>query len=330
MLAQTVRGARVSRGHFIGLNHHRLMLADAVRMDAYRDAIAARVTPGMRVMDLGTGTGILAMWAARAGAEVVAVEPHEVIAVAERLAAANGLASQIEFVRGDAREVDLGAPVDLVITECMGNFFVTDEMQPVLRDLPRHLRDGGETMPRAISLHLAAATLPLWRELSFWETPIDGFDVTAALPFAGQAAYVVACARELVSTTEVELTSFPLVEAPDTFELHATLEATRAVQLHALIGWFEADLGGGVTLSTAPGVRTHWGQMAFPLPATRVQAGDRIEVTLTLGMDADLRCHYRWAGVVRRGARGDVPFSRDTRMRFAATADGSEPEESGS
>ena len=315
----------MSRGHFIGLNHHRLMLADEVRMDAYRSAIAARVRPGMRVMDLGTGTGILAMWAARAGAEVVAVEPHEVITVAERLAIANGLGDRIGFVQGDARAISLDTPVDLVVTECMGNFFVTDEMQPVLRDLRRHLAPGGETMPRSISLHLAAATLPLWRELSFWESPIDGFDVTAALPFAAQAAYVVACARELVSTTEAELTSFALVDAPDTFELRATLEATRAVQLHALVGWFVADLGAGVMLSTAPGIRTHWGQMAFPLPATRVQAGDTIEVTLTLGMDGDLRCHYTWSGVIRRGERGDVPFRRDTRRRFAAGAEGADP-----
>ncbi len=40
-------GDVVSRGHFIGLNHHRLMLADRVRMEAYERAIEARVRPGM-------------------------------------------------------------------------------------------------------------------------------------------------------------------------------------------------------------------------------------------------------------------------------------------
>ena len=130
----------MSRGHFIGLNHHRLMLADRIRMETYEEAIRRRVRPGMRVMDLGTGTGILAMWAAKAGAEVVAVEPHAVIEVAKALAEDNGLGEQITFVRADAKTLALDAPVDLVVTECMGNFFVTDEMQPVLRDLPRHLR----------------------------------------------------------------------------------------------------------------------------------------------------------------------------------------------
>ena len=80
----------MSRGHFIGLNHHRQMLADRLRMEAYQRAIDLSVRPGMRVMDLGTGTGILAMWAARAGAKVTAIEPHEIIEVAKKITAAIG------------------------------------------------------------------------------------------------------------------------------------------------------------------------------------------------------------------------------------------------
>jgi len=317
----------MSRGHFIGLNQHRLMLADPVRMDAYEAAITAQVRPGMRVLDLGTGTGILAMWAARAGAEVIAVEPHAILHVARRVAEANGLGDKIRFVHGDSRALTLEAPVDLILTECMGNFFVTDEMQPVLRDLPRHLAQGGATIPRQISLYLGAATLPLWRELSFWDDPIGGFDYTEASPFAHQAAYVIACEPEFISAEPAQVARFALVEAPDELCLEATLPVTRAVTLHALVGWFDADLGGGITLTTAPGVRTHWGQMAFPLPATAVRPGDAVEVTLRLAMDDALRGHYTWSGHIRRPEHpdGDISFSRDTRRRFGAPSEGDEP-----
>jgi SAM-dependent methyltransferase len=308
----------MSRGHFIGLNHHRLMLADRLRMEAFAAAIKARVRPGMRVLDLGTGTGILAMWAAQAGAEVVAVEPHAVIEVARRVAADNGLADRVRFVREDSREVALedDEKVELVISECMGNFFVTDEMQPVLRDLPRLMKAGGETLPRRISLHLAAATLPLWRELAFWDEPVGGLDYTAARAFAEQAAYVVHCEPDFIATDAAQVADFALVEAPDTFALACTLTATRNVTLHGLIGWFDADLAPDVTLSTAPGNRTHWGQMLFPLPETPVAAGGRVEVRLTLAMDAALRSHFRWEGRVEARSGEVVTFARDTRRRF--------------
>ena len=317
----------MSRGHFIGLNHHRLMLADSERMARYHEAIALQVKPGMRVMDLGTGTGILALWAAQAGAEVVAVEPHEVISVAKAVAAHNDLAGRITFIQGDARDIELEGPVDLVITECMGNFFVTDEMQPVLRDLPRHMAPCALTIPRRIGLHLAAATLPLWRELAFWDEPVGGLDFGPARAFAHQSAYVIACEPEFVSAGPSVLEEFSLTEAPDELMMSTQMEVTRAVTLHALVGWFDADLGEGITLSTRPGVRTHWGQMAFPLPATAVRPGDLIDVQVCLSMDAELRSYYIWSGrIVRPGhPEGDVSFARDTRNRFGALLEADKP-----
>ena len=50
---------------------HLDMLHDTMRNACYAAAIARLVTPGMRVLEIGTGAGLLAMLAARAGAEVV-------------------------------------------------------------------------------------------------------------------------------------------------------------------------------------------------------------------------------------------------------------------
>ncbi|MGD2152256.1 MAG: hypothetical protein PVG79_03250, partial [Gemmatimonadales bacterium] len=57
-------------------------LADTPRVDAFRRAIEASVAPGQLVLDLGTGIGTYAMFAARAGARVLAVEHEPVIDVA--------------------------------------------------------------------------------------------------------------------------------------------------------------------------------------------------------------------------------------------------------
>lgn len=77
------------------------------------------LTPGMRVLDLGTGTGILALAAARLGAaEVLAVDNDaNAVAVARRNARANAVAQTIRLVHGSLAEVS-GA-YDLVLANIL-------------------------------------------------------------------------------------------------------------------------------------------------------------------------------------------------------------------
>ena len=58
------------------MGFHRHLLDDHTRTSALIDAINAVVKPGDTVIDLGTGTGILAMAAARAGAARVYAIDH--------------------------------------------------------------------------------------------------------------------------------------------------------------------------------------------------------------------------------------------------------------
>ena len=98
-----------------GLAEHEEMLSDSVRVDAYHRAIRRNVRPGDVVLDLGTGTGLLAFLASRAGArKVYAVEHSDFIEVAEEIARHNGF-TNIEFVRANSREFTPPEPVDVVI-----------------------------------------------------------------------------------------------------------------------------------------------------------------------------------------------------------------------
>jgi len=87
---------------------HQWMVYDARRVGQFRRAIQETVTQGDVVVDLGTGTGLLAFLCARAGARRVhAIERNPVILEwAERLARANGLAERVMFHQGDSREVE--------------------------------------------------------------------------------------------------------------------------------------------------------------------------------------------------------------------------------
>jgi len=84
------------------------MMGDGVRMRAYEQALREAVKPGSVVLDIGTGTGIFAMLAARFGARrVYAIEPADAIQVARDIAAANGCADRIEFIQGLSTAVSL-------------------------------------------------------------------------------------------------------------------------------------------------------------------------------------------------------------------------------
>lgn len=316
---------RMSRGHFIGLNHHRLMLSDQRRMDAYHRAIVAGVKPGDVVVDLGTGTGILAFWAARVpGTRVYAIEPHEIIEVARRVAEANQIDNVI-FVRGDSREITLPEPADCLITECMGNFFVTDEMQPVLRDARRHLKATGCVLPQAISLKLAPVWLPMWNELRFWEAPVGGIDYSSAKTMALNASYVLEVEPELLLGPTATWQAFDLLAAPDCLSGAVELVVTRPAKLHGVLGWFDADLGNGIELSTGPGQRTHWGQMLFPIAETAVVADDRLTFELSLRMDPDYRWIFEWRGAVVSQLTGPREFEHSSRYRFTGRPDNPPP-----
>ncbi len=99
-----------SRGHEAPLDHHRRMLADPHRMDAYERAIRRLVRPGDVVLDLGAGTGILAMLAARAGAaRVHAVESMPIARLAADLVRENRLGDRVTVHEADATSL---APVE--------------------------------------------------------------------------------------------------------------------------------------------------------------------------------------------------------------------------
>src|SRR5258708_39188640 len=59
--------------------------------------------PGIRWLDVGTGTGALALRAARAGADVTGIDlAPKLIDTARRLAAAEGLAARFQVGRAEA------------------------------------------------------------------------------------------------------------------------------------------------------------------------------------------------------------------------------------
>lgn len=101
------------------LYHQKQMLMDHVRMKAYHSAIVANRASfeGKVVLDVGTGSGVLAIWAAQAGAsKVFAVEYTDMAHHARKLVEANGLSHIVEVIQSSAEDLQLPCQVDIIIS----------------------------------------------------------------------------------------------------------------------------------------------------------------------------------------------------------------------
>lgn len=76
------------------------------------------------VLDVGCGTGILSMFAAKAGAaQVIAVDCSNIIEFARQVVIDNNLQDVIKVVKGKIEEIELPngiEGVDIIISEWMG------------------------------------------------------------------------------------------------------------------------------------------------------------------------------------------------------------------
>ena len=89
---------------------HRTMIRDRVRTEAFRRAINSVVRPGDIVLDIGAGSGILSVFAARAdAASVYAAERTSIATLAHEVAAANGAGEIVRVIHGDVMDIELPA-----------------------------------------------------------------------------------------------------------------------------------------------------------------------------------------------------------------------------
>lgn len=282
---------------FVGWKSQRGMLIDHTRTLAFQQAIEAVVRPGDTVIDVGTGSGILAMMAARAGAGAAyGLELTAMADWAERIAVRNGLGA-VQIVRGDAAGFATPQPADVIIGEFAGMCLLEEWRHYAafadVRD--RNLRPGGSVIPRAARLHMSAIDsrkLYQDRGYGFWEAPVYGFDfsdVRAGDMAAPQRYIVTADNREITGTQQVAAFDFLTGSARDyVFTTQISFAYPGAAAFHGLIGHFELDMAPGQVLSTSMAAReTCWHQSYFPLPALQVPAGGVVNVRVRSFHDAE-------------------------------------------
>lgn len=158
-------GARDKHDYYFGsyssFHIHEEMLKDTVRTRTYQRAIMdnGENFKDKIVMDIGAGTGILSIFAAKAGAKhVYAIEFAEIAVFAKEIVKKNGLQDKITVIKGKMEEITLPVPqVDIIISEWMGYFLLYESMlDSVLWARDKYLAPGGKMLPDRAQLFIAA------------------------------------------------------------------------------------------------------------------------------------------------------------------------------
>ncbi|MEM7743350.1 MAG: 50S ribosomal protein L11 methyltransferase [Pseudomonadota bacterium] len=164
-------------------NYHWGMVADAPRNAAYAAAIAACIEPGMTVLEIGAGTGLLAMLAARAGAgHVFTVEANPLMArVARACIASNGFGDQITVVDGHSTRMSAGTELperaDVLIHEILSSDLVGEGVVPSVAHAKAELLVPNATLlPERLAAVGVLANSPSRHYLQ--EARVEGFDLS--------------------------------------------------------------------------------------------------------------------------------------------------------
>ena len=277
---------------------HRRMVSDRPRTKAFAAAIREVVQPGDVVLDVGTGTGILAMFAAKAGAQkVYAVDATDIAEVATDLVKANGLSDQIQVIHGRAGEVQLDQKVDLIISEWLGSAaFVEGMLHAVLNARDQHLAPTGRMLPSKVRVLIAPLDDPILYNTEgpgFWRERIDDLDFSSlqeaellqgrTMQIRVEPAAVLAPGQALL---ELDLLSASVEDA--WFEGQLAFVPSRDGVLNGFSVWFEAELSPSVMLDTGPfSPETHWVQTYLSFTPRLVRAGEQVKVSVNFSYAPD-------------------------------------------
>ena len=267
------------------IEYHRTLIADRVRIRAYHDALKRVIRKGETVVvDIGTGTGLLAFLAAKLGArKVYAYEMAEIGAVAEKLKALNKLKT-VELIPGRSTEIIDPPRGDVVVTETLGNFALEEFLVETMNDArTRHVKPGGALIPNAVEQFVAPVVAPrLYEELTAWDHVGYGLDFGPARVMSLNNVYIrtvppaelLGGGKEALRWDRVDFREANRMTRKGT----AKWTMAQPVKIYGLAIWWSAELVPGISLTTSPlAAATHWEQLYFPaLEPLQLTAGETL------------------------------------------------------
>jgi type I protein arginine methyltransferase len=236
---------------------HGAMISDPVRVRAYERALRQTVKPGIVVLEIGTGAGIMAILACQLGAKrVYTIEPTAIIYLAQEIAAANHCADKIEFIEDVSRRVRAPIQADVIVSDLRGMLpLLEDHIATIADARTRFLAPGGILVGRKDRLWAAVVDAPeqYGRIVQPWESPLLGQDLSAGRRMiVNNICRTRVTPEQLLATPNVWATlDYTQIENPDV-KGGLACSVKRNGTGHGIVIWFDAELADDVTFSSGP------------------------------------------------------------------------------
>ena len=245
------------------------------------------------VLDIGSGPGVFALMAARAGArKVYAWEPSAQAQYLVENIKENGFEDTIEVVTEAIEEISV-ENVDVVFTSDFGfGFFLNSLFSQFRYAVNHYLRDGGVILPGRYRFWLSTFSPPTLGSVPFWKD-VYGFDYTPIEQDHMKQPFLASIAVSRIKTDDAMLCERDF--KMDGFDKYSfTLNVLKSGDVCGFLFWWEAvyDVPNRPTvLSTSPrGNDTHWSQVCVPFGEWRsLEQGDVIKGEIRIIPSEDAR-----------------------------------------
>jgi type II protein arginine methyltransferase len=265
---------------------HFTIVRDAGRNGAYEAALKRAVTSKSNVLEVGTGTGILAMMAARAGAaSVVTCEMIPAIAdAARRIIARNGFSDRVRVIAKKSYDLDpdtdMGARSDLLVLEVFSDDMLGEDALSVIEHAAKTLlRPDAKFIPARGIVRIALAHDADPPRLGM----IDGFDLSPFNCLAVHPHTVRRGSRRLsLLSAPVDLFDFDFQSGgPFPPQAVAKVLVSNGGEANGIAQWMalQMDSEGWYENNPMRGTQSSWAVRFWPFLASRYcREGEIVEV----------------------------------------------------